>query len=494
MNFTLLRRFFFAALLVCATSFATTGTVLILHTNDLHDHVRPGYDGEGGMPCIAGYVKQVRGTRHDVLLLDAGDVTEKGDLVSYKTDSEIMYEAMATIGYDAAAIGNHDWARGVEHVRHCGEIAKMPLLCANYLDKDGSPVFPPSAILDVNGVKVGIIGLTKEKIPGILDVEESGKILEKEAEKLDAEAKLIVVVCHLGSRDCKALAKLAPNVDVFVSGHTHEVLKAPVTADTGALIVQAGEYAEYVGRLDLTIDLDTERILDAKGELVPMTHAAIAPDPAVAELVAARENAVCPEAARNVGVCNAPVHPDGVAVLVAEALRRQAKADIGLCHPGKVLRSGLPQGSIDVNALFCTGGQRGNDIYLVHLSGAEIVLYFNNLLEENNGGTQWTGFHAKRVPTREGRRPDFLTDLDPGRIYTVALTEMEWKDRLEKDLNSLKKNDAAWAGMAHPEQRGDTTASFTFIEAFTALADQCAAEGKSLDAAAAELESAARLE
>ena len=103
---------------------AEEATLLILHTNDLHDHIRPGYEGIGGMPYVAGYIKQVRRERRDVLLLDAGDVSEKGDMVADKTDSAIMYEAMGRIGYDAIAPGNHDLDHGVARVREWAAMAK----------------------------------------------------------------------------------------------------------------------------------------------------------------------------------------------------------------------------------------------------------------------------------------------------------------------------------------------------------------------------------
>ena len=65
-----------------ATAAAEPRTLLILHTNDLHDHVRQDYDDAGGLAYVAGYVDSVRAERGDVLLLDAGDVMEKGDLVA----------------------------------------------------------------------------------------------------------------------------------------------------------------------------------------------------------------------------------------------------------------------------------------------------------------------------------------------------------------------------------------------------------------------------
>ncbi|HEY5553189.1 MAG TPA: metallophosphoesterase, partial [Opitutaceae bacterium] len=78
---------------------AETASLLILHTNDIHDHVRAGDGGLGGLPYVAGYIRQVRSERDDVLVLDAGDVAEKGDLVAHRTHSKMTYELLRRIGY-----------------------------------------------------------------------------------------------------------------------------------------------------------------------------------------------------------------------------------------------------------------------------------------------------------------------------------------------------------------------------------------------------------
>lgn len=62
-----------------------TTRLLILHTNDHHDHLRAGPGGVGGLPYVSGFIRSVRTQHPDVLLLDAGDVTEKGDLVGFRT-------------------------------------------------------------------------------------------------------------------------------------------------------------------------------------------------------------------------------------------------------------------------------------------------------------------------------------------------------------------------------------------------------------------------
>ena len=144
------------AWLACSAAHAATDTVLVLYTNDIHDHVRPGPNGRGGMPYVSGYAKQVRATRPDVLLLDAGDVVSKGDWVAYATKGEITYEALGRAGYAAVAPGNHDFDYGLPQLLRYASISGLPLLCANAAQSDGSPLsLPKSRIVDVDDVKVG---------------------------------------------------------------------------------------------------------------------------------------------------------------------------------------------------------------------------------------------------------------------------------------------------------------------------------------------------
>ncbi|HTZ20156.1 MAG TPA: metallophosphoesterase, partial [Opitutaceae bacterium] len=351
---------------------AASGHVLVLYTNDIHDHVRPGYDGLGGLPYVAGYIERERAGRSDVLVLDAGDVTEKGDLVAFRTHSRITYEAMRRIGYDAVTIGNHDHDAGLEWLHRYEGFLGRPLLCLNLIKPDGSPEFMRSKIFDVGGVKVGVIGMTVPDGADCLSVEDSGRALEQEARRLGRDARLVIALCHLGVKGCMQWSLQAPTVAVFVSGHTHEVLQQPVIVPaTGAIIVQAGCYAEWVGRLDLTVDLETRKIVQEDGVLVAMKHDAVPVDATMLAEVRREEQELCPEATEVVAHTKAPIG-EGMAWLAAEAMRRAAGTDVGFCNPGQILRSPLPAGVVDVNALFLTGGQRGNDTVRTTLSGAEI--------------------------------------------------------------------------------------------------------------------------
>ncbi|HNR36535.1 MAG TPA: metallophosphoesterase [Candidatus Hydrogenedentes bacterium] len=449
-----------------------TASLLILHTNDVHDHVRTGYEGVGGLPYVAGYVAKAKAERPDVLLLDAGDVTEKGDMAAFASKSLLTYEAMDRIRYDAVTIGNHEAKRGIEYMRECqARMPHVPLLCINWTDKDGALLFPASKIFDVQGVKVAVIGMTLPKTHPLMNTAQTAEALEREAGRLKLESHIQVALCHLGSKAAEELSERAPEVDVFVSAHTHELLKKPVVAKkTGALIVQAGMYARHVGRLELAVDLDAKKIVSFEGEVVEMNGAAVPCDNAMRDWIAAREQELCPEAARIVGHASKPVTADGMAKLAAVAIRKRAGTDIAFCNTGQIMRSPLPKGDIDVNAIFATGGQRGHELIKTRLTGAQIQAYMLGLLREGKGISQWAGFKATIVPGGARSEWGFRTGLKPGKSYSIAMPKLEWDTRF---LKVMDKN------AVHPPVE---PCDFSFTDAVTAYVEGITKDGKTIDA------------
>jgi 2',3'-cyclic-nucleotide 2'-phosphodiesterase (5'-nucleotidase family) len=453
-----------ALLLFVGIASARTATVLILHTNDIHDHLRPDYDGSGGLPFVSGYIKQQRAARSDVLVLDAGDVAEKGDMVAFATGSELTFEAFGRVGYHAWTPGNHDHDFGVEGLRRFAGLAgEARLLCSNLTREDGTLEFPAAAVFAINGVRVGVIGMIVPRKEYGLDPVASARAMAREAELLEDRVDLTVALCHIPSQACAALAREAPQIDVFVSGHSHEVLREAVAVEpTGALIVQAGSYAEYVGRLELTIDLGTRRIVDHRSELVPMRHDAVPCDIDMLQWIQEREEKLVPESRRPVAWTSRQFDRVELGMLGAAALREATGADIALCHSGQVIRDTLPKGVVDLNAVFRAGGERGRVVVETRLSGAEIESYLRGLQATDWGQTQWAGFRAAAATGGDGR-PVVRTTLEPGRIYRVVMPELEWSTRFQRLFARVRDRPGAWtiAPLAREPVSTPVEASFT---------------------------------
>jgi 2',3'-cyclic-nucleotide 2'-phosphodiesterase (5'-nucleotidase family) len=410
---------------VTAPCQAESASLLILHTNDIHDHVRAGYNGVGGIAYVAGYIQSMRETRDDVLVLDAGDVMEKGDLVAFIDKSEITYKTMALAGYDVAVPGNHDDAYGLDQLRKCATL--MPdtkFVATNLRDADGSAPFEGSTILKINGIRIGVIGIARPDNDAGETEEDLGRQAQKEADALEDRVDLTVVVTHNGSRACRVFSSLAPKVDIFISGHSHEILRKPMVVDnTGALIVQAGDYAKYVGKLELTIDLDSKKIAEYNGALVEMDHETIPVNEQAATLVDRLESELCPEARTVISRTEESVSRIQIGKLGAAAFYALSHADVAFCHPSQIIRDTFPIGDVDVNAVFRTGGQRGFTIVRSKLSGRDIKRYITGLSQTDWGQTVSFGLDSGNKES-----------LEDSKTYDVVMPLKEWDTRFVRLL------------------------------------------------------------
>lgn len=463
---------YFLILFIGATSvYANTASFLLLHTNDMHDYIKPGPNNLGGVPYAAGYIAEQRRQRNDILLLDGGDVMEKGDMVSYVTHSRVMYEAMRKMGYAAGAIGNHDMDHGVAYMKECEQTGGYPLLCINHFNEDGSLAFTPSVVVEVNGIKVGIIGMSNMR----KGIKTDGALLAAEAKRLETDVNLTAVVAHIGSRECEALSLMAPEVDVFVSAHTHEILKSPkVVAETGAIIVQAGQYAQYVGRVEITVDLNTKKIAKHDGTLIEMAHDKIKPDEEMVAWIMSEEQKYCPEAKEIVGSASRIIKAPEVALFAAAAMQSHGKADAAFCHTTQVIRNGIYPGDVSANDLFRTGGQRGCKLVSCALTGNQIEAYMVALIEEKNGKTEWAGFKADVKYDASSQSRSIVSSLKKEKSYTVIMTEREWQQRfirVARKHEAFKSFDVKSAGEV----------PFTFTDALAAYARRVTENKETLD-------------
>ncbi|MFH9415525.1 MULTISPECIES: bifunctional metallophosphatase/5'-nucleotidase [Streptomyces] len=276
----------------------------VLGTTDLHGHVfnwdyfkdAEYTDSAGnaqGLSRVSTLVKQVREEkgRHNTLLLDAGDTIQGTPLTYYyaKVDPitaeggpvHPMAQAMNAIGYDAVALGNHEFNYGIETLRKFEEQCDFPLLGANAVDaKTLKPAFPPYFMktFRVKGappVKVAVLGLTN---PGIAIWDKAyvqGKLafpgLEEQAAKWVPKlrsmgADVVVVSAHSGSSGTSSygdqlpyvenaaaeVARLVPGIDAILVGHAHqEIAELKVVNEKTGKTVVLSEPLCYAERLTL---------------------------------------------------------------------------------------------------------------------------------------------------------------------------------------------------------------------------------------------------
>lgn len=149
----------------CAEAGAACKTFTILHTNDNHGRFWENKDGEYGLAAQKTLVDQIRAEVSkkggQTLLLSGGDINT-GVPESDLQDAIPDFTGMNKIGYDAMAVGNHEFDNPLSVVDMQRSLAEFPMLAANIYKADGTRYFDAYKIFDVNGVKIAVIGLTTE--------------------------------------------------------------------------------------------------------------------------------------------------------------------------------------------------------------------------------------------------------------------------------------------------------------------------------------------
>ncbi len=244
----------------------------ILYTNDLHLRFER-------LVSIERLIAEERAGDVSILLLDAGDAWQdfRRPLPAVWGADE-MVEWMNRVGYDGMALGNHDMYWGAERLDELVRRASFPILCANLRPvRPGATPFASSTRLDVGGISVLLIGLiTEELLPysayPALRMISAPLAVQEMIDHAPNDVDLIVVVAHLPVSDAIRVATEVPEIDVFVTGHSHEETSDPVrVGDT--LIVQSGAFGEKLGRLVVDVDPETggHRLVD--NALIPTEKA-----------------------------------------------------------------------------------------------------------------------------------------------------------------------------------------------------------------------------
>ncbi|MEO8431751.1 MAG: bifunctional UDP-sugar hydrolase/5'-nucleotidase [Acidobacteriota bacterium] len=310
------------AALLCALP-VRASTLTILHSSDLHGHVAPRDElaerdyGEG-LARIATVVRAVRAEKHPVLLLDSGDTIQGTPMqsVAFRRTgaSDPTIRAMNAAGYDAMAVGNHEFDFGLARLEASRAQARFPFLSANIVRADGSPAFLPYLVREAGGARIGILGLTTKNVAGweapdhvqglrFLDSVETARRwvpVLRGKEKCD----VVLIITHQGfERDLVtgedrgtgdenqafAIATEVPGIDVLLTGHTHTPIEPRRLGLTW--ISQPGRFGNTLTRFDLTLERRDGRwtVAAVAGKNLPMKD--VVPDPDTARLVEPEDQA-----------------------------------------------------------------------------------------------------------------------------------------------------------------------------------------------------------
>ena len=253
-----------------------TGSIVILHTNDVHG-------GIAGYAQVAAQKQYYQKCGAYVLLFDAGDFIQ-GDPTVSASQGETAVELMNLAGYDAAALGNHEFDYGMDQFLHIAkDLAKYPYLSANFTGKDGTPYFDAYKIFEVKGVKVAFVGVctpetfTKSTptyfqdangnyIYGFCEGNNGADLYNAVQKAIDAAkaagADYVIGLGHLGIDEqsspwmSKEVIANTTGFDAFIDGHSHSTFSETIKDKSGKEVVfeQTGTKLANVGKIIIKAD------------------------------------------------------------------------------------------------------------------------------------------------------------------------------------------------------------------------------------------------
>jgi 5'-nucleotidase/UDP-sugar diphosphatase len=466
----IMKAFFTLSLFVATSGFAYTKgetyKITVLHTNDHHGAFWKNGDDEYGMAARATLIKKLRGEIESaggyVLLLDGGDVNT-GTPESEMADAEPDFLGMSQMGYDAMAVGNHEFDKPFDVLlKQRKEWAKFPMLSANIYDKKTKKrFFEASKLFKFKDLKIALFGLTTEQTPmqsirfpkDRLDLRNPVAEAAKLVPELRNKADVVFAVTHMGHYPNEqhgsrapgdvTLARKVDGIDLIIGGHTQLPL---FTADyeNGTYIVQAGEWGKHLGRVDLEFK---DGVLQMKKyELIPVNLKAsltkankIGEDDAMLKLLKPFRDRALEETGKVVGKAVGKFEGHRSVIRKQETnlgnfvtflMAKSTDADIAITDSG-VIRNSLESGEV-----------RYGDILSVHpmafalkfatveLTGAELREYLKKVSVLTDGSyPQFYGIKVRLkgadlvdVQIKEKASGSFRP-LESGKRYRLAITD-----------------------------------------------------------------------
>lgn len=434
--------------------------ITILHWNDLHARNLPyriskkdSATGEeisyyvGGISDMLGYINKFR--NKETLLLNGGDDFQ-GTPISTLTRGNSQIELLNLFNLDAFVIGNHEFDYGQYSLDSALKKAKFDYLSSNVFLKSQNRTFgKPYVIKKIDGVKCGIIGVTALDLMTLtLPANVTDVVMLNTDSVIAAGIKylkkkkcdLIILLTHIGVDNDKELAKkFSKDVDIIVGGHSHTPLFRPVIED-GVVIVQAGSYSRWLGKVDLSVDVKKDTIVKFHSKLIETVLDSAIYDKAAEQKVEGMIAGIQGELMKKIGTLETDWKrsyndESNLGQWEADAIRNRIGSDIALMNSGG-LRKDLYKGPITIGDIWEIN-PFGNTIVTFKVSGKGLRKMMENNLRnrvkeiEEKGSSDMVVVSGIKVVYDSKKVIDgadeFITSievdgipLDESRIYTIA--------------------------------------------------------------------------
>ena len=464
-----------------------TYKITILHTNDHHGHFWRSEYGEYGLAAqktlVDGIRKEVAAEGGSVLLLSGGDINT-GVPESDLQDAEPDFRGMNLIGYDAMAVGNHEFDNPLSVLRQQEKWAKFPFLSANIYQKStGERLFKPWALFKRQDLKIAVIGLTTDDTAKIgnpeyfTDIEfrkpaDEAKLVIQELNETE-KPDFIIAATHMGHYDNGEHGSNAPgdvemarslpagSLAMIVGGHSQDpvcmasenkkqvdyIPGTPCAPDrqNGIWIVQAQEWGKYVGRADFEFRNGEMKLVNY--QLIPVNlkkkvtwdngeservlyTPEIAENPQVLSMLTPFQNKGKAQLDVKIGNVNGRLEGDRSKVrfvqtnlghVILAAQIARTNADFGVMSGGGI-RDSIEGGDITYKNVLKVQ-PFGNVVVYADLSGQEVIDYLTAVAQMKPDSGAYPQFANVSFTAKDGKLNDLKIKgeaVDPAKKYRIA--------------------------------------------------------------------------
>ena len=388
----------------------------ILYTNDEHGWMEA-TERSGGAAGLMGLWKEKDGYTEDgpYLIISGGDLWT-GPAISTWTHGESMTAVLNAMGYDAAAIGNHEFDWKIGGLKERIAQAEFPLLSANIKEKEtgeSADFATPCKIIEVNGIKVGIIGLTTTDTPtstfpaNVKDydfIPYTDALYEYVPQIKKEGAELLIIAGHFGQPTMEVLAPVAKELGISIigGGHSHQRVNEMID---GVAIIEAGARMMHYGKIEVLFDTVADTVIKLTQELYKNEGGT--PDPEIESIISYWRSKVDSSLSQVIGYVDQDINQDSDAMrnmIMDSWLEMFPSADVSMTNSGGI-RQSILKGEITLEDIIGVMPFENNIVEL-DLTGSELIDCMGRLLV---GG----------IANKTDRLLSDGTSIHPDSIYSV---------------------------------------------------------------------------
>ena len=405
------------ALSAISTAMAQEVNIKLLGTSDVHGRIVPwsyGADVEdksGSYAQIATYVKDVRKNNKNVVLVEVGDAIQDNQIEVFAKDKKYYKDhpipkVLNEMKYDVFVLGNHEFNFGMKALDEILKDIKAKKLTANfYYKKNDKRYIDATTIIEKDGVKLGIIGLStpmsakfEEDTGNLKDMKFTSPTEEArtQVEKLKAKGvDAIIVIAHMGidnenkipDTGMRDVINAVDGIDVVIAGHMHKDVPSETIKNT--LITEPHRYGTVVSEVDLTFDINDKKevkLVKKESKTVPVKE--LEADKKIAEIykpyheklrelnnvvIGQTENEMVPQETKH-GVSAAFSKDTGLSSFINDVEQHYSGADV-VTFSFDHQKARMNKGDIKKKDIIFNYRYAGGDVTVYELTGKQLKEY-----------------------------------------------------------------------------------------------------------------------